>query len=89
MSAHLFRWWVALGAAFIVGGLGYGLRPVEAQEPRQERRETMAEVIGAVVEACLRGGGTWVNGVEDGVVVGRCYPLPNVGVMAVTKGGRK
>ena len=60
--------------------VAYAAEPVQAPQ-----RETMAEVIGAVVESCIRSGGTWSSGVEDGVVIGRCHPLPNVGVVPVVR----
>jgi hypothetical protein len=81
MTRYLF----VFALAFILGGTSYALRPVaDAAEPSPPpRHESMAEVIGAVVEACVRSGGTWVNGVEDGIVLGRCYPLPSAGVVKV------
>ena len=79
------RWTATFGVAFILAGTSYALRPVaDAAEPAPPpRHESMAEVIGAVVEACVRSGGTWTNGVEDGVIVGRCHPIERVGVVPV------
>jgi hypothetical protein len=76
----------ALAGAALVVALAWSFRSevaCAAEPAPPPRHESMAEVIGAVVEACVRSGGTWVNGVEDGIVLGRCYPLPSVGVVKV------
>jgi hypothetical protein len=80
------KYLLAVAVAGILAGTSWALRPIEAdaREP-VPHRESMAEVIGAVVEACIRGGGTWTNGVEDGVIVGRCHPIERVGVVKVRR----
>lgn len=60
-----------------------------AAEPVPEPRETQADVIRAAVFACVDAGGTWSQGVEDGVLLGRCYPLPSVGVVQVVRAVRR
>lgn len=84
-----------LAAAILGGGLAsaiaWSMRPdvAYASEPVLAPRETQADVIRAAVFACVEAGGTWSQGVEDGVLLGRCYPLPSVGVVRVAKGGRQ
>lgn len=43
--------------------------------------ETSAQLLAASVAGCAAGGGTWSQGLEDGVVVGRCYPVPSLGTL--------
>ena len=62
-----------------------------AREPAPAATRPMdaSAYVAAAVAGCSAGGGTWLQGVEDGVVVGRCYPLPNVGVVPVANGARR
>jgi hypothetical protein len=77
------KYLLAVAVAFILGGTSYALRPIAEASPTPVHRESMAEVIGAVVEACIRGGGTWVNEVQGERVTGRCHPIERVGVVKV------
>jgi hypothetical protein len=77
-----FRVLVAVGVAAILAGTSYALRPVEvdAGEPVAPARETVSDHLRAGAEGCSRGGGTWWQGTEGEVVVGRCRPFLDLGV---------
>jgi len=77
----------ALAGAALTVALAWSVRGevALAAEPAPERRESQAEVIHAAVMGCAAAGGTWSQGLEDGVLLGRCYPIPNVGTKAVRR----
>jgi hypothetical protein len=72
----------ALGA-LLAGTLAWSLRGsvAEAAPLPPAPPERPADIWGSVAEGCVRAGGSWWMGTEDGVVVARCRPeLPNLGV---------
>lgn len=66
-----------------------GSEVAQAEVRVPEPRESTAEVLAAAVGACAAAGGTWSQGIEDGVLLGQCYPLPRVGVVPVAKAVRR
>lgn len=69
-----FRWFVALGLAFIIGGTGYALRPVECHRPHADPGPSTESLVAAAVQGCNEALGLVAVGVEDGVVVVKCRP---------------
>ena len=86
----MIRYLLAVGVAFVLAGTSYALRPVEAApEPAPVvREETASDHLRAGAEGCARGGGVWWQGTSGSVVVGRCRPWLDLGVVPVAGRGR-
>ncbi len=78
---------VAVWASLILtAALAWSLREevAYAAEPAPVRAEPAEDLWRAAAAGCVDAGGTWWQGSESGVVVGRCRPwVGNLGVVPV------
>lgn len=79
---------LAVGALIFGAVRAVGYEPPNPQAyaaPAARPEESTGQVLYWVVRGCAEGGGKWSQGIESGVLVGRCLPaaLPHLGVAAV------
>jgi predicted methyltransferase len=68
---------LVLGAC---SGLGYTADRPERHAPVAEVEEQNTDLWRAAIRECLASGRTWSQGMDDGVLVGRCSTLPSLGI---------
>jgi hypothetical protein len=79
----------AAGAVALVVLTAWGLRVARYEPETVEEQEPASELWRAAAGECLARDRQWFQGEVDGVLVGRCSLVPDLGVVAVKHRSRR